>query len=44
MLQDFILGKEIDGKIVRLFELEKHFDTNDFISMLFYNGYLTIKI
>lgn len=43
MLQDFILGKEIDGKIVQLFELEKHFDTNDFISMLFYNGYLTIK-
>ena len=43
MLQDFILGKEIEGKIVRLFELEKHFDTNDFISMLFYNGYLTIK-
>ena len=43
ILKDFILGKEIDGKIVRLFELEKHFDTNDFISMLFYNGYLTIK-
>ena len=43
ILQDFILGKEIDGKIVQLFELEKHFDTNDFISMLFYNGYLTIK-
>ena len=42
-LKDFILGKEIEGKIVRLFELEKHFDTNDFISMLFYNGYLTIK-
>ena len=43
ILKDFILGKEIDGKIVRLFELEKHFDTNDLVSMLFYNGYLTIK-
>lgn len=43
MLQDFILGKEIEGKVVRLFELDKHFNTNDFISMLFYNGYLTIK-
>ena len=43
MLQDFILGKEIEGKVVGLFELDKHFNTNDFISMLFYNGYLTIK-
>ena len=43
MLEDFILGKEIEGKVVGLFELDKHFNTNDFISMLFYNGYLTIK-
>ena len=43
LLQDFILGKEIEGKVVGLFELDKHFNTNDFISMLFYNGYLTIK-
>ncbi len=43
LLQSFILGKEIEGNIIGLFELDKHFNTNDFISMLYYNGYLTIK-
>ena len=34
---------EIIENLTESFELEKHFNKDDFISMLYYNGYLTIK-
>ena len=42
VLDDLLIDGEIEGKIVDSFELENHFDENDFLSMLFYNGYITI--
>ena len=43
ILNELLLNGEIDGNIVESFELNNHFDRNDFLSMLFYNGYITIK-
>ena len=43
VLDELLMDGEIDGNIVDSFELENHFDKNDFLSMLFYNGYITIK-
>ena len=42
-LNELLLNGEISGNIVENFELSNHFDRNDFLSMLFYNGYITIK-
>lgn len=43
VLNELLMDGEIEGNIVDSFELENHFDKNDFISMLFYNGYITIE-
>ena len=43
VLDDLLMDGEIEGNIVDSFELENHFDENDFLSMLFYNGYITIE-
>ena len=43
ILKQLLMEGEITGNLVPLFELDKHFDRDDFISMLFYNGYITIK-
>ena len=42
VLDELLMDGEIEGNIVDSFELENHFDKNDFLSMLFYNGYITI--
>ena len=43
ILDKLLMDGEIEGNIVDSFEIENHFDQNDFLSMLFYNGYITIK-
>ena len=43
VLNELLVDGEITGVLVDNFELENHFDRNDFLSMLFYNGYITIK-
>ena len=43
VLNELLLDGEVEGKIVEDFEINNHFDRNDFLSMLFYNGYITIK-
>ncbi len=43
ILDELLMDGEIEGNIVESFELENHFNKNDFLSMLFYNGYITIK-
>lgn len=42
VLQDIIDGKEQIAYLTAQFSLEKDFDKNDFLSLLFYLGYLTI--
>ena len=42
-LNELLLNGEIVANITESFELDKRFTKNDFISMLFYNGYITIK-
>lgn len=42
ILDELLMAGEIEGTIVDSFELENHFNENDFLSMLFYNGYITI--
>lgn len=42
VLKDIIDGKEQSAFITAQFSLEKKFDKNDFLSLLFYLGYLTI--
>jgi len=42
VLQDIIDGKEQMAYITAQYSLEKRFDKNDFLSLLFYLGYLTI--
>lgn len=42
-LKELLLNEEIVGNLTENFELDKGFNRNDFISMLFYNGYITIK-
>lgn len=43
ILNNLLLQGEIVANLTESFELEKRFSKDDFISMLFYNGYLTIK-
>jgi len=42
VLQEIIEGKEQTAFMTAQYSLEKRFDKNDFISLLFYLGYLTI--
>lgn len=42
VLQDILKGEEIEGSITQGFSLEKDFDQDDFKSLLFYLGLLTI--
>ena len=42
-IQKLILEGEVSGNIVQSFELDKTFSSYDFLSLLFYNGYITIK-
>lgn len=43
ILNELLLNGEIVGNLTENFELDKRFNKDDFISMLFYNGYITIK-
>ncbi|WP_423230842.1 AAA family ATPase [Clostridium carboxidivorans] len=43
VLQDILNGEEITGSITEGFSLEKNFDEDDFKSLLFYLGLLTIE-
>ena len=43
ILNEFLMNGEIIANLTESFELDKHFNKDDFISMLYYNGYLTIK-
>ena len=42
-LNELLLNGEVIANITETFELDKRFTRNDFVSMLFYNGYITIK-
>ena len=42
-IQKLILEGEVSGNIVQSFELDKTFSSYDFLSLSFYNGYITIK-
>ena len=42
-IQELIFDGEVSGNIVQSFELDKTFSSYDFLSLLFYNGYITIK-
>ena len=42
-IQKLILEGEVSGNIIQSFELDKTFSSYDFLSLLFYNGYITIK-
>ena len=43
IVEELMLEGAIEGKILQSFELDKRFGREDFLSMLFYNGYITIK-
>lgn len=43
ILNELLLEGEIVANLTESFELDKRFSTDDFISMLYYNGYITIK-
>ena len=43
VLNELLLQGEINANLTENFELDKRFNKDDFVSMLFYNGYLTIK-
>ena len=43
VLDELLMNGEIVANLTESFELEKRFNKDDFISLLFYNGYLTIK-
>ena len=43
VLNELLLQGEITANLTEDFELDKRFNKDDFISMLFYNGYVTIK-
>ena len=43
VLNKLLLQGEITANLTEDFELDKRFNKDDFISMLFYNGYITIK-
>ena len=42
-LEELLTRGKINGKLVRQFELERKFDRDDFISLLYYTGILTIE-
>ena len=42
-LNELLMNGEIVANLTESFELEKKFSRDDFISMLYYNGYITIK-
>lgn len=41
-LMDIISGKKLNVRLTRMFEMSKKFSADDFISLLYYLGYLTI--
>lgn len=43
ILNELLLQGEVVANLTESFELDKRFTKDDFISMLFYNGYITIK-
>ena len=43
LLKELLVKGEVSGRLITSFELEKNFNRDDFLSMLFYNGYITIK-
>jgi len=43
VLEELLKEGRINGTLTRQFSLEKRFDRNDFISLLFYLGYVSIK-
>ena len=43
VLNKLLLQGEITAILTEDFELDKRYNKDDFISMLFYNGYITIK-
>ena len=43
ILNNLLLQGEVVANLTESFELDKRFSKDDFISMLFYNGYVTIK-
>ena len=43
ILNKLLLNGEITANLTETFELAKRFNKDDFVSMLFYNGYVTIK-
>ena len=43
ILNELLLQNEVTANLTEDFELDKMFSKDDFISMLFYNGYITIK-
>ena len=43
VLNELLLQGELTANLTEDFELDKRFNKDDFISMLFYNGYITIK-
>ena len=42
-LNELLMNGEIIANLTESFELDKRFTKDDFISMLYYNGYITIK-
>ena len=43
ILDELLKNGYVEGDLVSSFELEKKFDRDDFISLLYYNGYVTMK-
>ena len=43
IVEELLLEGEAEGKILQSIELDKKFGREDFLSLLFYNGYTTIK-
>ena len=43
ILNELLLIGEVEAELTESFELGRRFDRDDFISMLYYNGYVTMK-
>ena len=43
IIEELLTKGIVKGNIVQSFELDKNFNDYDFLSLLFYNGYITIK-
>ena len=43
ILNELLLTGEVEAELTESFELGRRFDRDDFISMLYYNGYVTMK-